>query len=96
MSDLGVSVSGSRIAGEHLTLNCDYDDMYDTIIQTAVTWMMNGSVVAIVANDDKTLTFSPLTTFDAGMYICEIQSNNAYIAIKNGKSAAYILHVKSM
>ena len=49
----------------------------DTAVETAVSWMVNGSVVDTsqdgrISTDGDTLTFSPLTTSDTGRYTCTL------------------------
>ena len=49
----------------------------DTTVETAVSWMVNGSVVDTsqdgrISTDGDTLTFSPLTTSDTGSYTCTL------------------------
>ena len=49
----------------------------ETTVETAVSWMVNGSVVDTsqdgrISTDGDTLTFSPLTTSDTGSYRCTL------------------------
>ena len=49
----------------------------DTTVETAVSWMVNGSVVDTsqdgrVSTDGDTLIFSPLTTSDTGRHTCTL------------------------
>ena len=75
-----ISVSTTTpTAGVPLTLTCDYtlSPSVDTTVETAVTWMVNGSVVHTsqdgrISTEEDTLTFSPLTTSDTGSYTCTL------------------------
>ena len=74
-----ISVSTAPTAGAPLTLTCDYtlSPSVDTTVETAVSWMVNGSVVDIpqdgrISTDENTLTSSPLTTSDSGRYTCTL------------------------
>ena len=49
----------------------------DITVETAVSWMVNGSVPDTsqdgrISTDGDTLTFSPLTTSDTGSYTCTL------------------------
>ena len=75
-----ISVSATApTAGAPLTLTCDYtlSPSVNTTVETAVSWMVNGSVPdnsqdGRISTDGDTLTFSPLTTSDTGIYTCTL------------------------
>ena len=75
-----ISVSATApTAGAPLTLTCDYtlSPSVNTTVETAVSWMVNGSVPDTsqdgrISTDRDTLTFSPLTTLDTGSYTCTL------------------------
>ena len=73
-----ISVSSTAsTAGAPLTMTCDYTLSLSLSVNTAVSWMVNGSVVVTsqdgrISTDGDTLTFSPLTTSDTGSYTCTL------------------------
>ena len=62
----------------------------DTAVETAVSWMVNGSVVDTsqdgrISTDGDTLTFSPLATSDTGRYTCTLtilQLHTPYVTVQ--------------
>ena len=68
-----------QLAGAPLTLTCDYtlSLSVDTTVETAVSWMVNGSVVDTsqdgwISTDGDTITFSHMTTSDSDSYTCTL------------------------
>ena len=99
---LAITVSGSQMAGDPLTLNCTYDlsSSVDTSVATEVKWLVNGSAVAEdgrISASGSSLTFSPLNTPDTGRYVCVVSSNNVFIIIEGGekRSDEYLLSITS-
>ena len=90
------------MAGDPLTLSCEYDlsSSVDASVATEVIWMVNGSAVAgdgRISASRSSLAFSPLTTSDTGRYVCLINSQDVYITIQGGqkKSEEFQLSTES-
>ena len=97
-----ISTSGDQLAGNSLTLTCSYTLNTNTMVNTNVTWAVNELAVTITGDGrvsavETSLTLFPLTTADAGRYVCVVQSEDMYITIEGGqaRSGEHLLLVKS-
>ena len=69
--------SAPLVAGTELSLTCDYtlSSSVDVAVAEQVIWTVNGSMMGQdqrISTDGPTLTFSPLTTSDSGLYVCAV------------------------
>ena len=73
----------------------------DTTVETAVSWMVNGSVPDTsqdgrISTDGDTLTFSPLTTSDTGRYTCTLTITAPHVTVQGPvQSAVEVIIVQS-
>ena len=81
MSVASISLSNTTdiIAGVLLVLCCDYtlNPSIDTAVNAELRWMVNSTAIDFtslsrISNERDSLIFSPLTTSDAGHYMCTL------------------------
>ena len=96
-----ISVSSTvPTAGAPLTLICDYTLSLSLSVNTAASWMVNGSVPDTsqdgrISTDGDTLTFSPLTTSDTGNYTCTLALTAPHVQGHPVQSAVEDIAVQS-